>query len=292
MTSRAARVLVLAAALALPACTAVRLEPKEPLPPPLIDRLPAAVAVSYPQEFREFVHKEQRQGVDYEAVLGPAHVDRFGALLQAMFERVVPVDEPQAAAALEPPVRLVVEPRFEEYAFLTPSDLAGDYYTVTIRYRVDVYTPAGERVDAYVFTGFGRERTGTFSGTEPLARATQRAMRDAGAKFAIEFTEQASVRKLLELGGLDLLPVEGQIPVGGTSTVVGGGGTASPPAPGGASAPAGGATAPSGAAAPAGGAAPAPAGSVPAGEASSPAEPPAASSEPPAAPAPPPERSS
>jgi hypothetical protein len=208
---------LLAAALALSACSAVRLEPKQPLPPPLIDQLPVAVAVSYPQEFREFVHKERRAGVDYEAVLGPAHVDRFGALLQAMFERLVEVPEPAAAVSLESPVRLIVEPRFEEYAFLTPSDLAGDYYTVTIRYRVDVYAPSGERVDAFVFTGFGRERSGTFSGTEPLARATQRAMRDAGAKFAIEFPEQASVMRLLEIGGMEMLPVEAQLPGGGSA---------------------------------------------------------------------------
>jgi hypothetical protein len=221
---------LLAAALALSACSAVRLEPTQPLPPPLIDRLPVAVAVSYPQEFREFVHKERRAGVDYEAVLGPAHVGRFGALLAAMFEKIVEVREPAEAAGLEPPVRLVVEPRFEEYAFLTPSDLAGDYYTVTIRYRVDVYAPSGERVDAFVFTGFGRERTGTFSGTEPLARATQRAMRDAGAKFAIEFTEQPSVMRLLEMGGLEMLPVAPQLPGGGTPPESGAS-SAEPPGP-------------------------------------------------------------
>lgn len=199
------------AALVLAGCSTVRLEPKAPLPPPLIDRAPLAVAVAFPEEFRGYVHKEKRAGIDYEILLGPAHVERFEALLGAMFERVVEVDEPAAAAALDPPVRLVIEPRFEEFAFLTPSDLAGDYYTVTIRYRVELYAPNGERADGYVFTGFGRERTSTFSGTEPLARAAQRAMRDAGAKFAIEFMDQASVRRLLEIGGIEMLSVEDQL---------------------------------------------------------------------------------
>ncbi len=235
---RPGNLVLLAAALALTGCSAVKLEPKQPLPPPLIDQLPVAVAVSYPQEFRGFVHKERRAGVDYEAILGPAHVDRFGALIEAMFEKVVQVGEPAEAASLEPPVRLVVEPRFEDFAFLTPSDLAGDYYTVTIRYRVDVYAPSGERVDAFVFTGFGRERSGTFSGTEPLARATQRAMRDAGAKFAIEFTEQASVMRLLQMGGMEMLPVESQLPAGGSA----GGAASAPAAP--SSGPSGGVTPP------------------------------------------------
>lgn len=275
---RPGTLVLLAAALALSACSAVRLEPKQPLPPPLIDQLPVAVAVSYPQEFREFVHKERRAGVDYEAILGPAHVDRFGALLQAMFERIVEVPEPAAAVALEPPVRLIVEPRFEEYAFLTPSDLAGDYYTVTIRYRVDVYAPSGERVDAFVFTGFGRERTGTFSGTEPLARATQRAMRDAGAKFAIEFTEQASVMRLLGVGAMEMLAVESQAPGGGSAA-------------GAASAPASSSTAsPAPSSAPSGGGTPAESGasSTAPPAAPEPTEPGAAPAEPPASAEPPP----
>jgi hypothetical protein len=277
MSARALAVLVPLAALALAGCSAVRLEPREPLPPPLIDRLPVAVAVSFPQEFRDYAHKEKRQGVDYEVLLGPAHVERFEALLGAMFDRVVQVPEPAAAATLDPPVRLVVEPRFEEYAFLTPSDVAGDYYTVTIRYRVDLYAPSGERADAYVFTGFGRERSSAFSGTEPLARATQRAMRDAGAKFAIEFTEQPSVRRLLDMGGMEMLPVGGQLP-GGTASAESGGALPPPGAPSGAgvSEPAGGASGPASppAAGPAGTSAPgdeeAPGGGEP-----SPAAPPA-----------------
>lgn len=196
--------------VALAACGPVRMEPQMALPPPLIDRMPVAVAVHYPQEFREFRHQEKRQGVEYDALLGPGHVAKFKALLEAMFERVVDIPDPAGAAELVPPVSFVIQPYFEDYAFLTPSDLAGDAYTVTIRYRVEVYEPSGQRVDAYVFTGYGREKKGNFTGTEPLLKATQRAMRDAGAKFAIEFPEQASVRRLLDRGGMEALPVGAQ----------------------------------------------------------------------------------
>jgi hypothetical protein len=100
----------------------------------------------------------------------------------------------------------VLEPRFEDYAFLTPQDMAGDYFTVTIRYRLDLYSPEGERVDGYVFTGFGREKSGTLGGnTGPLSAATQRAMRDAGAKLAVELASQDTVRRLLD--GDDVEPV-------------------------------------------------------------------------------------
>jgi len=193
----------------LSGCGAVRLEAKPQLPPPLIERLPDTVAVHYPGEFREFLYKETRYGIKYEFLLGPAHVVKLQRLLEAMFARVVEVEDPARAGEEAPGARLVLVPHFEDYAFLTPQDMAGDYFTVTIRYRLDLYSPAGERVDGYVFTGYGREKSGTFSGnTEPLTAATQRAMRDAGAKLAVELASQDSVRRLL--AGEDLRPARSE----------------------------------------------------------------------------------
>jgi hypothetical protein len=181
----------------LAGCGAVKIQPHTQLPPPLIDKLPVTVAVYFPAEFRDYTYKEQRNQVDYEFELGPAHVTKLTRLLQAMFSRVVEIDDPAQALAAAPDVKLVLEPRFEDYAFLTPRDMVGDFYTVTIRYRLNLYNPRGERVDGYVFTGYGRRKSGSMSGTEPLVRATERAMRDAGAKLAIELPEQESVRRLL-----------------------------------------------------------------------------------------------
>jgi hypothetical protein len=181
----------------LAGCGAVKVQPQTQLPPPLIDKLPVTVAVYFPAEFRDYTYKERRNQVDYEFELGPAHVVKLTRLLQAMFSRVVEVDDPAKALAAAPDVKLVLEPRFEDYAFLTPHDMVGDFYTVTIRYRLNLYNPRGERVDGYVFTGYGRRKSGSMSGTEPLIRATERAMRDAGAKLAIELPEQESVRRLL-----------------------------------------------------------------------------------------------
>ena len=53
---------------------------------------------------------------------------------------------------------MVLEPRFEEYSFLTPKDVAGEAFIVTIRYLLTVYDGSGARVDAFTFTGYGREK--------------------------------------------------------------------------------------------------------------------------------------
>jgi hypothetical protein len=185
-------------ALALQAgCTATKLAAESQLPPPLIDKLPVRVGIHYSKEFREFVHRETRTKIDYEITLGPAHVQNLDWLLKAMFEEVVEVEDPTRVADLSPQLVMVLEPKFEEYSFLTPKDVAGEAFIVTIRYLLTVYDGTGGRVDAFAYTGYGRERARTLASKEPLQIATQRAMRDAGAKVAVELTDQDSVRLLL-----------------------------------------------------------------------------------------------
>jgi hypothetical protein len=183
--------------LLLAGCTGTKLAAQSQLPTPLVDKLPARVGVYYSKEFREFVHKETRSEIDYEITLGPAHVQNLDWLLKAMFSEVVPVEDPTQVAAIQPPLVMVLEPRFEEYSFLTPKDVAGEAFIVTIRYLLTVYDGTGARVDAFTYTGYGREAARTLGSKVPLQIATQRAMRDAGAKVAVELTDQDSVRLLL-----------------------------------------------------------------------------------------------
>jgi hypothetical protein len=188
----------------LSACTATRLTTRAQLPPPLIEQLPVRVGVHYSKEFREYVHRETRGTIEYEINLGPAHVTNLDWLLKAMFRDIVPVEDPTRVAGVAPPLAFVLEPRFEEYSFLTPKDVAGEAFIVTIRYLLTLYDGNGARVDSFTLTGYGREKAHTLASKEPLAIATQRAMRDAGAKVAVELTDQESVRLLLRGAGSPL----------------------------------------------------------------------------------------
>jgi hypothetical protein len=193
--------------LMLSACTATKLTTLSDLPPPLIEKQPVRVGIHYSQEFREYVHRELRSQIEYEITLGSAHVTNLDWLLKAMFAEVVPVEDPTRVADIRPPLTMVLAPKFEEYSFLTPKDVAGDAFVVTIRYLLTLYDGSGARVDAFTFTGYGREKAHTLASKEPLAIATQRAMRDAGAKVAVELTDQEAVRLLLR-NALDPPPAE------------------------------------------------------------------------------------
>lgn len=190
--------LLLMSAAMLAGCGAVNVAPTMDIPAPLVERVPATVGVHYGAAFRDYVHKETRQGTEYAITLGAAHVTGLGRLLNAMFEHVVEVESPASAATQTPPPALTLDPHFEEYSFITPRDVSGGYFAVTIAYRFDIYDSQGRRVDSLRFSGFGREPEATMGGTdEPLRLATRRAMRDAGSKVAVELTAQDSVARLL-----------------------------------------------------------------------------------------------
>ena len=183
--------------LLLAGCAPTRLTMEAQLPPPLIDKLPVRVGVHFSKEFAEYVHKETRSQIEYEVTLGPAHVTNLNWLLGAMFADLVQVEDPSKVASIQPPLLFVLEPKFEEFSFLTPKDVAGEAFIVTIRYLLTLYDGNGSRVDTFTYTGYGREKARTLASKEPLQLATQRAMRDAGAKVAVELADQEAVRLLL-----------------------------------------------------------------------------------------------
>jgi hypothetical protein len=190
----------LAATLLIGGCGPVRLTASANIPTPLVVKIPIGVALFVPNDFSQYVHKEERWGTNWNVDLGAAHTDALKRLMNAMFERVVTVDSVNAGAQPGLNVAAILEPSVEEYAFVTPRDAGSPFYAVSIKYRVNVYSPDGRLADSWGFTGYGTSPSQGISSTAPLAQATSLALRDAGAKLAVEFREQAVVRGLLPGG--------------------------------------------------------------------------------------------
>lgn len=189
--------LAAAALLLVVGCGPVRLVATTNIPTPLVVKIPVTVALFIPKEFSGFVHNEERTGTDWNVDLGKAQSEGLTRLLTAMFDRVVMVDSINAGSQLGSDVRAILEPSIEEYAFVTPRDAGSPFFAVSIKYRVNVYTPDGRLADSWGFTGYGTAPSQGISSNTPLTRATALALRDAGAKLAVEFREQAIVRGLL-----------------------------------------------------------------------------------------------
>jgi len=197
----------------LAGCGTTQFEAESVIPQPLVTRIPVVVGVHIPAAFREAVHREKRDGVDYVIAVGRSQADGFDRLMNAMFTRVVPVASIEAGAVTDPQVRGVFEPVLEDFSFVTPRDTGAPLYAVSLKYRINAYTRDGQAVDSWTFTGYGAQAGSSVpgQGKAALQQAAGLAMRDAAAKIAVEFREQAIVRGLVDEAA-PLVEVEVQPP--------------------------------------------------------------------------------
>jgi hypothetical protein len=182
-------------AILLSACGDVSIKPEAVLPKPLIVRIPADVGLIIPTDTRKYVDQETRFGVDWKVDLGPGEVRLMQDVFKDLFSHVQEFRDLESARAGKD-LKALFETRVDQYSFVTARETKGRYYAVTIRYRINLYTPQGEKVDSYTLTGYGNSLALGMSGGKPLTRATVSAMRDAAAKFLVQFPEQPPGQQL------------------------------------------------------------------------------------------------
>jgi len=184
-----------AATAMLSGCGGVQIKPEAVLPKPLIEPLPAKVGLVIPEDMRNYAHSETRWGVDWKIDLGAGHARLMRDIFAAEFANVEEFPDLAAAQAASG-LKAIFEPRIEQYSFVTARETNGRYYAVTIRYRLNLYTPAGELADSFTLTGYGNALAKGISSSGPLQIASVAAMRDAAAKFLVQFPEQDAGAKL------------------------------------------------------------------------------------------------
>lgn len=192
------------AVLSAGACSPTRFETATDVPAPLIEKIPVTIGAHLPLEFREKVYEEKRSGGggEYTIGLGKAQSAGFMRILEAMFAKVVVVSSVTDAAREDATIRGVLQPVLEDYAFVTPADSGTQVYAASLRYTIRLYSPKGELSESWTFTGYGSQPASAFpgKGDDALKAATRLAMRDAAAKLAAEFREQAIARGLVSPG--------------------------------------------------------------------------------------------
>ena len=93
-------------------------------------------------------------------------------------------------------LKAIFEPRIEQYSFVTARETGGRYYAVTIRYRIDLYSPAGEKVEASRSPVTATHWPKACRAASRWRQASVAAMRDAAAKFLVQFPEQSIGERL------------------------------------------------------------------------------------------------
>ena len=191
---------------ALAACGGITIQPDAALPKPLMQPLPTSVGVIVGSELRNFQHKETRWATEWKISLGVGHAHLVHDMFTDSFAHVVEFKDLASARAASG-LKALFEPLIDQYSFVTDRDTGGRYFAVTIRYRINVYTPQGEKLDTLTLTGYGSSLAGTMSNGKPLEHATLAAMRDAAAKFLVQFPQQPAGQQLAHDEALAPAPV-------------------------------------------------------------------------------------
>jgi hypothetical protein len=179
----------------LAACSDVSIKPEAHLPKPLITPMPAAVGLIIPVETRKYLDRQTRFGTDWKVDLGPGEVKLMRDTFTDLFQHVAQFEDLESAKAAKD-LQALFETRVDQYSFVTSRETGGRYFAVTIQYRINLYTPQGEKVDSYTLTGYGNSLAMGRSGGKPLTQATVAAMRDAAAKFLVQFPDQPPAQQL------------------------------------------------------------------------------------------------
>lgn len=189
----------------LSGCGGVAITPQTSLPPALIEAVPAKVGLLLTPEQRNFVHTETRNGVVWEVNLGPGKQSVARSMFAAAFREAAEfsdLDSARAATGLQ----AIFEPKIEQFSFATAQETGGNYVAASIRYRIDVRTPNGERYDSLTLTGYGSSMADGMSSAGPIEAATRAAKRDAAAKFLTQFASLPLATELAAGTRLEALP--------------------------------------------------------------------------------------
>ena len=87
-----------------------------------------------------------------------------------------------------------------EYAFLPPELSGLQIFSASTKYQLRADGRSDGRVlDTWVVVGYGKNEGGGFQPTDALNAATVEAIRDAGARVALEWPKQGNVRTWLDI---------------------------------------------------------------------------------------------
>ncbi len=171
------------------------------VPTPLVAKIPARVGVYFSPDFQSFRHEEviEQRGT-YRVDLSEQNLTFFRNLMDAMFETATEVGEPPLSPERMAELGLdgVIVPEIVKYGFLTPAVSGLNFFSASIHYRVTIYDDRGGKVGDWTLVGYGKAEGGVFAGNDALGEATLQAIRDGGARIAIDLPTEPSVVRWID----------------------------------------------------------------------------------------------
>ena len=189
---------VLLVALSLSGCGVSNVVIEGSFPTPNINKIPVTVAVYYDDAIRGFSYLEYSETgqEEFNIESGRSHMELFNAVLPAMFDRVIVVDNLEDARVEG--VDAVFAPAIEEFQLALPAKTKLDVYEVWIKYNMRLLTAEGDYIADWILTSYGKTPTETLrSAADGINEAAVVALRDLASSFSLSFGQVPEVRDWL-----------------------------------------------------------------------------------------------
>ena len=172
------------------------------VPTLLVPALSRHVTYVEPRNLVAYVHEEKLpRGSEWTIALGQMNQVFFRQLMASMFTTVTRIE------TVEPGVLPSVEGEdhdgmiridLVEYGFLTPELSGLNFYSASAKYRIELADASSQSLGVWQVVGYGKAEAGAFQAGEAINAATVMAIRDAGARIALELPDQSFFRAWLE----------------------------------------------------------------------------------------------
>jgi hypothetical protein len=168
----------------------------------LVPALSRHVTYVEPKDLVAYVHEEKLpRGGEWSIALGQMNQVFFRQLMASMFTTVTRIE------TVEPGVLPadggedhdgMIRIDLVEYGFLTPELSGLNFYSASAKYRVELADATSQSLGVWQVVGYGKAEAGAFQAGEAVNAATVMAIRDAGARIALELPDQPFFSAWLE----------------------------------------------------------------------------------------------
>ena len=190
---------LLVGALVLAGCeTSTQVVVQSSVPEATVDQLPLRVAVYYDASLKAHAFVEDSpERKQWRIESGGSQVEMFRQVFANLFEDVVEVDSPNAAAS-----DVLITPEIVDIQFATPRETRLEFYEAWLKYALHVRDSSGDPVARWVFTAYGKSPTEFMKWrAEGINAAMEQALRAAGAKVITQFKQVPEIKQWLEKSG-------------------------------------------------------------------------------------------
>ena len=168
-----------------------------PIPTPLINKIPASIALRMPAEFDSYLHEEEIIGREQWSInLGNSNAALFQQLFGFMFEEVTILSSEDDPDQFD--FDALIEPSIDAFEFSVPNQSKTEAFAVWIRYRLKVFDSEGDLIANWPVSAYGKSESESLSGSQALQRAAILAMRDAAAILIMKLDLETGIGKMAE----------------------------------------------------------------------------------------------